>query len=196
MYGPLAVVAEGCGPADAGDEPFRVTEVTEWTVDGPQSVGAAGHQHAGEGRVPLVSRIVGVESPDGDRPGSTGGRIVRHSEMERLQPRARRRHRFDVGHAERGLHQSLHPYPVAESHRLLQLGEEGVDRVDVTGHAHLGNENRVEVGSGLLYHIDQIAVHVMGYELLPGRAGSCRPVPKSSFKVWFREFVVPNYACG
>ena len=115
MDRPLALIAQRGRPTRRGEIALWVAEVAEWPVDGSKPVGATRHQHPRQRRVPLVAGIVGVEPADDDSTGPTRRGIIGDAEMQCLQARARRGQRFDVGHAERGLHEGLDADAMADA---------------------------------------------------------------------------------
>src|SRR5687768_2366853 len=105
MDRPLPLDPERRTTTGGGVVALRVLEITKWPVDGAETVSAAGNNHPRERRMPLVSRVVGVESADADgaRPAARG--IVGDAEVHGLEPAARLGDCLDVGHAERCLDQ-------------------------------------------------------------------------------------------
>src|SRR5690349_12465753 len=67
---------------------FRILDIAERTVYRSQAIGTAGDSHPADGSVPLVSRIVRIEAADVCRSGAIAGGVIRHAEMERLEPSA------------------------------------------------------------------------------------------------------------
>ena len=46
----------------------------------------------------------------------------------------------------------------------FDLADDAFDRIDVGGNADLGDEDRVELGAGLLADVDDVAIHVVRVE--------------------------------
>ena len=156
---PSAAARRGAGLVAVG-----IVEVAERTVDRAQAVGAAGDGHARQREVPLIARIVGVEAADDDGARLVEGRVVGDAEVHRLEPARGGGDRFDVGHAERRLDQRFGADPVREALGHLDLADDAFDRVDVGRHADLRDQDRVELGAGLLHDVDDVAVHVVRVE--------------------------------
>ena len=164
MDGPLPLDAERCRATGGEREARRILEVAERSVDRPQPVGAAGHRHARDRGVPLVTGVVGIEAPDAHGAGAHAGGVVGHAEVHRLEPRARLRDRLDVRHPERRLDQDLETDPTRKALRRLDLREQRVHQVYVGWHAHFRNEHRVQPIPRRLDHIHHVAVHVVGVD--------------------------------
>ena len=176
--GPLALVAEGGGPTGAVQEAVGVVEVAERAVDGPDAVGPTGHQHPGEAVVPLVARIVRVQAADVGGAGPAARGIVGHAEVHCLQAGAGRGDGLDVRHPQRGLDEGLDADLPGEARGLLDLADHGIDHVDVGRHADLGDQDGVEVLAGLLHHVDDVPVHVVGVDTVdPHRDGLAQAPP-------------------
>ena len=98
--------------------------------------------------------------------------------MQRLHAVARAGDVLHVGHAERRLDEGLEPDAVVDPHGLLDLGDHGVDHVDVGGDAGLRDQDGVEVLAGLLDHVDDVAVHVVRVEAVdPHGDGLAQALP-------------------
>jgi hypothetical protein len=48
-----------------------------------------------------------------------------------------------------------------DAHGRLDLGDQGIDEIDIAGRADLRDEDGVEAVTRLLDHLDDIAIHVM-----------------------------------
>ena len=164
MDGPLAFDAERGGALGAGRVAVGIGEVAERTVDRTQAVGAAGNRHARQREVPLVAGIVGVEAADDDGARLVEGGVVGDAEVHRFEAAGGRGDRFDVGHAERRFDQRFGADLVREALGFLDLAHHAFDHVDVGRHADLRDQDRVELGAGLLHDVDDVAVHVVRVE--------------------------------
>ena len=177
MDGPFPLVAQGGGPSGAEQVPVRVVEVPERPVDGTQTVGPAGHQYPRQGRVPLVPRIVGVEAADDHRAGPTTRCVVGHAEVHGLETVAGDGDGLDVGHPEGGLDQRLKTDPSVQAHGRFDLRDHGIHQVNVCWDPYLGDQNRVEMPSGLFYDVDHIPIHVVGVNAVDPHRDGLAPLP-------------------
>ena len=161
---PLALGPERGRAAGAGAEAVGVPEVAERSVDRAQPVGPAGDDHPAQREVPLVARVVRVEPADADGARTVAGGVVGDAEVQRLQPAAAGGDGLDVGHAQRRLDQGLGGDPGGVAPGLLDLVDQRLDQVEVGGHADLGHQDGVHAVAGLLHHVDDVAVHVVGVQ--------------------------------
>src|SRR5207248_1870251 len=106
-----------------------------WTMfsamraDGPQPVRPAGGDHARQGRMPLVARVVGVQPADAHGARAHARGEVGDAEVHRFEPAARLRDGLDVRHAQRGLDQHLDGDPVGDAAGRLDLPQQRVHQV-------------------------------------------------------------------
>ena len=63
-----------------------------------------------------------------------------------------------------GLDEGLDADLLREATGLFDLANHGVHHVDVGGHAHLGDQDGVQVLAGLLHYVDDVAVHVVSVD--------------------------------
>ena len=181
MDRPLALAAERRRPPRRGAVAVGIGEIAERPIDRAQAVSARRHHHARECVVPHVApmhvalsaldrigqhHVAGIRPPDirGARASRSG--VVGHPEMQRLVARACRGDSVDVGHTERGLDDQREAEALLPAHRLLALGHEHVEGVDVRGGADLGNHDHVEPRAALLDHVDHVPVHIRGVEAI------------------------------
>ena len=97
--------------------------------------------------------------------------------MQRFVALAGGRDGVDIGHAERRLDDQLEADALLPAHRVLDLGHQHVDGIDVGGGADLGDHDQVEPIAALLDHVDHIPVHVVRVEAVDAhRQGLLAPV--------------------
>jgi hypothetical protein len=114
--------------------------------------------------VPLIARIIRVQAADDDRACLVEGRVVSDTEVHGFQAAVGRCDGFDVGHAERRFNECFHADLVRQALGNFDLADDGFDSIDVGWNADLRNEDGVEVRTGLLADIDNVAIHVVGVE--------------------------------
>ena len=120
--------------------------------------------------MPLVTeigadRVVRVDPADRCRVALDRGGVVGDAEHHRLHPLGtRHRDLVHVDHARRGLDQHRDPDPALEPRGGLDLVEQRGHKLDVARAPDLRDQDRVDVPAGLLHHVDDVAVAVVGVE--------------------------------
>ena len=175
---PLAVEAQGGGPAGHLAVAVGVADLQVGAVDGLQVVGPGGHQDAHQDVVVGVRRVAGRLLADHQRLHVDRGHEVGRAEDDGLQPRRGRGDRVDVHQALGVLDLGLDADPAdLEAHRLLDLGQQQVQRLDLLGVLHLGQHDAVQVRARALDHRDHVPVGpVRGPVVDPDDAGLAAPV--------------------
>ena len=131
---PLAVEAQGRGPAGDLAVPAGVADLQVGAVDGLQVTGARGDQDAHQDVVVGVRRVPGRLLADHQRLHVDRGHEVRGPEDDRLQPRRGGGDLFDVHQPPGVLDLGLDADPAhRQAHRLLDLGEQQVQRDHLPG---------------------------------------------------------------
>ncbi len=72
--------------------------------------------------------------------------------------------RLDVGHAQRGFDDHLDADPLGDLPCRLDLRQERVHQIDVSGHAHLRNHHDVEPVARLLHDVHDVPVHIVSVD--------------------------------
>jgi hypothetical protein len=133
---PLAVVAEDARRIAELAQRVEVADLQERTVDHLQAVGATGHEDLREHVVEVVARVLGDLDAAGERrhlhrrAKSAGPKMIVSSRS------TRRADLVDVDEAARGLDLRLDADARLAAGRLLDLGEQHVERL------HLGARSR------------------------------------------------------
>jgi len=141
--------------------------------------------------VPLVAGIVGVEAADHHGARLVKGGVVGNAEVHRFEPARCGGDRFNVSHAEWRFDQRLGADLICIPLGLFDLAHQALDHVDICRHADFGNKDRVELVSGLLHDVDDIAIHVMRVEtVLPA------PRQSRSFSAWMMFFLACSFSGG
>src|ERR1700694_4440345 len=96
MNRPLADGAHRRGPRRLTTIALRVLEVTEWTVDRIDTVGAASGDHAATRVMPNVARISIRRIGRDTEPHTLTRRKITEAEDQRFQARAARCNRLDI----------------------------------------------------------------------------------------------------
>ena len=160
---PLAVEAQRGGPPGDRAVPVGVADLQVGTVDGLQVVGAGGDQDAHQDVVVGVRRVAGRLLADHQRLHVDRGHEVRGPEDDGLKPRRGGGDRIHVHQARGVLDLRLDADPAhLEAHRLLDLGQQQVQRLDLPGVGHLRQHDAVQVGTRALDHRDHVPVGPVG----------------------------------
>src|SRR4051794_478184 len=187
---PLALAAEHGRAPRLGADAVGVGEVAERAVDRPQARRARRSHQGGGGVVPHVApvgvalavlalvgqdRVVGARTADDGGTRTGAGRVVGDAEVQALVALGGAGDLVDVRHAERGLDDQLEADPLLAPLRLLDLGDQHVDGVDVRRGADLRDHDQVEPVARLLEDVDQVAVHVGRVEAVDADGEGLRP---------------------
>jgi hypothetical protein len=110
--------------------------------------------------------IVGIQPADVHGARAHRGGVVRHPEMQRLEPSAEaaRSSSTLAMPSAVSISASSPTLRVCRPHGLLDLVDHRLDHVEVRRHAHLGHQERVHPVAGLLHDVDHVAIHVVGVE--------------------------------
>ena len=175
---PLAVKAQRGGPPGDLAVPVGVADLQVGAVDGLQVVGAGGDQDAHQDVVVGVRRVAGRLLADHQRLHVDRGHEVRRAEDDGLQPRRGGGDRVHVHQAHGVLDLGLDADPAdRQARRLLDLGQQQVQRHHLPGVLHLGQHEAVQVGARALDHRDHVPVGPVGGPVVdPDDADLAAPV--------------------
>ncbi len=175
---PLAVEAEGCGTAGDLAVGVHVADLQEGAVDRLEVVRTGRHQDAHQDVVVRVRAVAGRLLADDQGLHVDRRHEVGRAEDQGLQAGRGGRDVVDVDEALGVLDLRLDAdLPDLEAHRLLDLGEQQVQRDDLLGVLDLGQHDAVEVGSRALDDRDDVAVRPVRRPVVdPYHPGLARPV--------------------
>src|SRR4051812_5601599 len=160
---PLAVEAEGRGALGDLAVAVDVADLQVGAVDRLEVVGTGGHQDLHQDVVVGVRRVAGRLLAHDQRLHVDRRHEVGRAEDDGLDALGRRRDLVDVVEALRVLDLRLDAdLADLEAHRLLDLGQQEVERDDLLGGLHLRQHDAVEVLAGTFDDRDDIAVRPLG----------------------------------
>src|SRR5579863_3591722 len=131
MDGPLALGSQRRRSLRGRDVSITILEVAKRSIDRAEAVGAAGGDHAGQAKVPLVAGVVGVEAADTYGSGAEARGEVGDAKVHCFDAFAGLGDSLDVGQTQRRLYQYLNANLPVEVLSLFDLRQHGLDHVDV-----------------------------------------------------------------
>lgn len=178
---PLSVESECRRALRRPAERLDVPDLQVRAVDGLEAVCARGHEDRHEDVVVGIAAVVPLGLlPHHQRAHVDAGHEIGGAEDEGLDARAGRRDLVDVRQPQGILDLRFDPDPPdLESMRLLHLGEQQIERLDVARVRHLGQQDRVEVRTRAADDGGHIAIGASVVQSLTRTTFSWSPQPSS-----------------